>query len=202
MKKILFYLLFTFICTTTFSQQLNGFMGIPFGTPKSELKSKFMSKNPSATIYTDKPEVLTLENVSFGGRKAIAIIFAFTGDDKFHTGIVLLENETEDMVFDMYDEIVQDINIKYHYRDDKLEYWAYPYSASDKLNHGTTAIKLGKCKLQSIWKFDVNDSTSTEDDNVISVEVTKSCNIKIAYQNGILINQVVSVKKEKDQQDY
>jgi len=202
MKKLLFSLLFTLLCVTSFSQQLTGFMGFQFGITKSELKTKFMSKNPLATVYTDKPEVLTFENVSFGGRKAIAIIFAFTDDDKFHTGIVLLDNETEDMVFNIYDEIVQDVNTKYHYRDDKVEYWAYPYSASDKYNHGTTAMKIGKCRLQSIWRFDVNDPSSTDDDNVISVETTKSCNVKIAYQNGILINKVVSVKKEKDQQDY
>lgn len=202
MKKLFLLMMLMTICVSSFSQQLNGFMGIPFGTPKAELKEKFMAKNQTATIYTDKPDILTFENARFGGRNAIAIIFAFTNDGKFHTGIALLENETEDMVFNMYDEIVQDVNTKYHYRDDKLDYWAYPYSASDRYNHGVTAMKLGKCKLQSIWRFDVNDPSSTEDDNVISVETTKSCNIKVAYQNGIMINQVLSSKKEKDSQDY
>lgn len=202
MKKILLTLLLTFLFVNSFSQQLTGFMGIPFGSSKSELKRSFMEKNGEATIYTDKPDVLTFENVRFGGRQTIAIIFAFTDDDKFHTAIVLLDNETDEMVFNIYDDVVDDINKKYHYRDGNVENWLYPYSASDKYNHGTTAMKLGKCKLQSIWSFDVNDPSSEDDDNVISVESTKTCKVKISYQSGILINQVVNSKKQKNSQDY
>ena len=202
MKKLLSIISIIFFTTTTNAQELTGVMGISFGSTKNEIKSTFLSKNPNVEIHTDEPRTLTFTNFSFGGRKAVAVVFGLNEDGKMHTAIVLLNNDNDDDVFDLYDNVVSDINNKYHYRDINNEVWKYPYDKSDKYQHGTTAIKLGKCSLQSMWYFDVNDPSTHDDDNVIAVENTESCTVKITYQNGLMISDVVSKNKEKNSQDY
>jgi hypothetical protein len=202
MKKLIIFISIILFTITTNAQELTGFMGIPFGSTKTEIKSMFLSKNPSAKIHTDDTKSLTFTDFNFGGRKAIAVIFGINGEGKMHTAIVLLNNDNDDEVFDLYDDVVSDINNKYHYRDVNNEIWKYPYDKSDKYQHGTTAMKLGKCTLQSMWYFDVNDPSSHDDDNIIAVENTESCSVKITYQNGIMISDVVSKNKEKNSQDY
>lgn len=202
MKKIILFIL-TIVTINVNAQELNGFMGIPFGSAKEEVKKTFMSKNPNSKIYTDKPGTLTMTDFTFGGRTAVAVVFGFGESDKMHTAVVLLENSNgDDYVFELYENVVKDINNKYHYHDINNEMWKYPYDKSDKFNHGATAIKLGKCELQSMWYFDVNDPTTHDDDNIIAVENTQSCTVKISYQNGLLINEVVSKNNEKNSQDY
>lgn len=202
MKKLIIFISIILFTITTKAQELTGFMGIPFGSTKTEIKSTFLSKNPNAKIHTDDTKSLTFTDFTFGGRKAIAVIFAINGEGKMHTAIVLLNNDNDDDVFDLYDGVVSDINNKYHYRDIDNEIWKYPYDKSDKYQHGTTAMKSGKCTLQSMWYFDVNDPSSHDDDNIIAVENTESCSVKITYQNGIMISDVVSKNKEKNSQDY
>lgn len=202
MKKIILFIL-TIITINVNAQELNGFMGIPFGSSNEEIKKTFLSKNPTAKIYTDKPTTLTFTDFTFGGRKAAAVIFGLTDDSKMHTAVVLLENNNgDDYVFELYDNVVTDINQKYHYSDVTNEIWKYPYDKSDKFNHGVTAVKTGKCVLQSMWYFDVNDPNTHDDDNIIAVENTQSCLVKITYQNGLMISDVENKNKEKNSKDY
>lgn len=203
MKKIILFIL-TIIAINVNAQELNGFMGIPFGTSRSDIKKMFLSKNPTAKVYTDKPNTLTFTDFKFGGRNAAAVVFGLNDQDKMHTAVVLLEKNglSDDYVFELYDEVVNDINQKYHYRDIDNEIWKYPYDKSDKLTYGVTAIKLGKCILQSMWYFDVNNPNNNDDDNIIAVENTESCLIKITYQNGIMINEVETKNNQKNSQDY
>jgi hypothetical protein len=196
MKKTIVILLLTI--SNAYGQNLNGFMGFPFGTSKNQIKTEFKAKQPSATIYTDEKKTLTFTDAKFGGREAIGIVFAFTDDSKLHTAVVLLEPEFPDKVFTLYDEIITDINTKYHYYDNQNEDWTYPYDKSDKYQHGVTALKLGKLDASTMWKFPTTDG----EDNVIQVSITSSAFVKISYQDGNLINQVVSKNKEKSSADY
>lgn len=202
MKKLFAFISILLINITSNAQELTGFMGIPFGTKRDEIKKLFLTKSPNSTIYTDKPGTLTFRDLQFGGRKAYAVVFGLNSEDEFHTAVVLLENNNDYEVFDLYDNVVADINNKYHDRDVDNELWRYPYDKSDKFNHGVTAIKTGKCQLQSMWFFDVNNPLSQDDDNVIAVENTESCTVKISYQNGLMINEVETKNKQKNSQDY
>ena len=203
MKKLLSIIIITLlIITSVKGQELTGFMGIPFGSTKSEIKTKFLAKNPNAKIYTDEVRTLTFTDFNFAGKKAMAVVFGLNEKSQMHTAVVLLETERDDDVFELYDNIVNEINDKYHYRDVDNEIWRYPFEKSDKYDYGVTAIKSGKCVLQSIWYFDVNDPESHDDDNAIAVQNTESCDIKITYQDGIMISNVVSNNKAKDSQDY
>lgn len=202
MKRLIVFISIILCSVSSYAQELTGFMNIPFGTKREDIKKSFLSKNPNSTIFTDKPGTLTFKDFTFGGRKAFAVVFALNSNDEFHTAVVLLENDNPYNVFDLYDNVVSDINEKYHFKDVDNELWRYPYDKSDKYDHGVTAIKTGKCTLESMWYFDVNDPSTHDDDNVIAVENTESCTIKITYQNGIMINEVVSKNKEKNSQDY
>lgn len=202
MKKLLSIISVFLITIVSNAQELTGFMGIPFGSSKTEIKNTFLSKNPNAKIHTDEARTLTFTDFTFGGRSAVAAIFGLNDMGNMHTVIVLLNNDNEEDVFNLYDNVVSDINDKYHYRDVNNEIWKYPYDKSDKFQHGTTAIKLGKCTLQSMWYFDVNNPTTHDDDNVIAVENTESCTVKITYQNTMMINEVIEKNKKKNSQDY
>lgn len=202
MKNLITFISITFFSITCIAQELTGFMGIPFGSTKNEIKTIFLNKNPEAKIHTDEPRTLTFKNFKFGGREAVAVVFGLNDEGKMHTAIVLLNNDNDDDVFELYDDVVSDINNKYHYRDVNNEIWKYPYDKSDKFQHGTTAMKSGKCSLQSMWYFNVNDPYGHDDDNIIAVENTQSCTIKITYQNGMMINDVISKDKSKNSQDY
>lgn len=194
-KTILFMLLMVNIAT---AEELNGIMGIQFGSSKATVKAQFMAKQPEATIYTDKPKTLTFQDTKFGGRKSLGIIFAFTDDDKLHTIIVLIDPEFESKAFSLYDEINQEINEKYHTYDKQWEDYTYPYDKSDRYSHGVTALKIGKLDVATTWNF----PDSTGEDNVIQTTITSNISVKITYQNGYLINQVVSKNKEKNSADY
>lgn len=202
MKNLITFISIILLTISVNAQELTGFMGIPFGSTKSEIKTAFLNKNPNAKIHTDEATTLTFTNFTFGGRKAVAVVFGLNDQGKMHTAIVLLDNDNDDEVFELYDNVVSDINEKYHYRDVNNEIWKYPYERSDKFQHGVTAIKIGKCSLQSMWYFDIGDPSTHDDDNIICVENTQSCTVKITYQNGIMINEVVSKNKKKDSQDY
>jgi len=201
MKKLLLFILTIFTLNVN-AQGLTGFMGMPFGSSKEEIKKTFLSKNPDAKIYADKSNTITFTDCVFGGRKTLGIIFGLNDNGQLHTVVVILENENENDVFDLYDNVVSDVNNKYHYRDINNEIWKYPYDKNDKFQHGTTAVKLGKCTLQSMWYFNVNDPSTHDDDNIIAVEVVESCTVKITYQNGIMINDVVEKNNAKNSQDY
>lgn len=202
MKNLIILITIILFNLSTNGQELTGFMGIPFGTSREEIKKTFLSKNPNSKIYTDKPGTLTLTDFTFGGRKALAVVFGLNDQNQMHTAIVLLENNNDDDVFELYDNVVTDINNKYHYRDVNNEVWRYPYTITDKYTYGVSAIKMGKCLYQSMWYFDVNDPTTHDDDNVIEVEITESCSVKISYQDGLMIDQVVIKNNEKNSQDY
>lgn len=201
MKNLIYLVIGLLFINTAKAQTttITGFIGIPFGCSKAEAKSKFLEKYPEAKIYTDKPHIFTYTDAKFGGRNTIAITLSFTDDDKFHTAVVCIDTPTDDDVFDLFDEITAEIDAKYRQHDFKNEFWKSPYDESDKDKYGVSAIKLGKCKLQSLWMFDIEGK---KDRNMIEVANNEFCNITITYQNEELISEQVARNKVKNSNDY
>lgn len=201
MKKMLLIIVAMLtISSANAENTLNGFMGIPFGTSKSEIVRLFKEKQPKSTIHTDDGKVLTFTDCQFAGRNAIAIVFALNDQSQVHTVTVLLDNKDYE-VWTVFDEVVSDIESKYKPRTGEYENWSYPYDKNDKYTHGITALKVNKLKKAAYWYFPVETGNS-DDDNVINVTINDNCHVKIIYQNGVMINQVVEKNKQKNSKDY
>lgn len=196
MKKTLLVALL--LVNSAFAQQLTGIMGIPFGTSKSQIKSYFNSKQPQNKIYSDNNRDITFTNVKFGTRETEGIIFGLNDSSKYHTAVVLIKPSSESDIYDLYDKIVEEINAKYHYRDSQTEFWRYPYDSDDKYTYGITAIKMDKGVFQTAWLFPVENS----ENDIISVEITTAVWVKITYQNGNMIKEVVAKNNAKNSADY
>mgnify|MGYP003344029859 CR=1 FL=1 len=140
-------------------------------------------------------------NVKFAGRKCLGIIFGLNKNGRYHTVLVLLDNE-EYEVFTVYDEVVADLNKKYHYMDSQTEDFKSPYEKGDKYQHGVTALKVHKLDLKTYWLFPAGDPSSTDDDNSIDVVATDGCNVRIRYQSGAMINQVIEDNSRENSKDY
>ena len=64
-------------------------------------------------------------------------------------------------------------------------------------------VKNDKVSMASLWSFDNRNTPSDpEDDNNISVFVTQECSVKITYQEGVIIDEVIAKKKAKESKDY
>ena len=64
-------------------------------------------------------------------------------------------------------------------------------------------VKNDRVTMQSLWAFDTRNTPSNdEDDNNISVMVTDDCVVKVTYQDGVLIDEVIEKQKAKNSQDY
>lgn len=200
-KTILLCTLTALMTSLVYGQDLTGFMGIPFGTNKAQLKTIIKAKFPASTIETDDEKTLSFNNTSFGGRKAVLLLFGLNSNQDYHTAVVLLEPEFESGVFSLYDDVVSEVTGKYGEPGDVLENYLYPYDKSDKYSHGVTALKTGKLDMASLWTFPAND-VGSGDDNVIQVKITPRAFVKISYQDGKLINAVVEAKEQKAKQDY
>jgi hypothetical protein len=204
MKSILsFFLLlfFTFNNSQGQSKEMNSVMGIPFGSTKAQVKAAMSQKQPGIKIREEKSNIVIYNDGKFGGRSAFSFLFKFTDSDKLHTAIVLLDPVYCSQVHELYDGIVSDINGKYYVSDLSIERYKYPYDKSDREN--TNVITGGYATIHTIWTFDMaNTPDNTDDDNGIMIEITNNCIVKVSYQDGVLIDEVVNKQKEKNSKDY
>jgi hypothetical protein len=204
MKNILslfLLLFFTFNISQGQSKEMNSVMGIPFGSTRAQVKAAMSQKQPGIKIREEKSNIVIYNDGKFGGRSAFSFLFKFTDSDKLHTTIILLDPVYCNQVFELYDGIVSDINQKYYVSDFVVERYKYPYEKSDREN--TNVITGGYATINTIWTFDMpNTPDSTDDDNAIMIEITNGCIVKVSYQDGVLIDEVVNKQKEKNSKDY
>lgn len=204
MKNILStFLLLFFAINISLGQNrtMNSVMGIPFGSTKAEVKAALIEKQPGIKIREESANMIIYDKGKFGGRESFSFLFKFTDSGKLHTAIILIDPVYCSKVHEIYDDIVSDINEKYYVSDLQVERYKYPYDKSDREN--TMVITGGYATIHTIWSFDMPSTPSnTDDDNAIMVEITSNCIIKIAYQDGVLIDEVVNKQKQQNSKDY
>lgn len=204
MKSILTtFLLLFFAINISLGQNkvMNSVMGIPFGSTKAQVRAAMLEKQPGIKIREEKPNIIIYDKGKFGGRESFSFLFKFTDSGKLHTAIVLLDPIYCSQVHELYDGIVSDINGKYYVSDLSIERYKYPYDKSDREN--TNVITGGYATIHTIWTFDMaNTPDNTDDDNAIMIEITNNCIVKVSYQDGVLIDEVVNKQKEQNSKDY
>lgn len=197
MKKILFVALL-FITNSIYSQTLDSFMGIKFGTSRDSVKKIMLSKQ-GCTLNKESSgdDFMAFQNVKFAGREALFISFKFV-DNKFHTSSVLFTSTLESKAIELYNDIKDELNEKYYKTESDFETYKYPYEKDD--GHVETAIKIGKATFSSFWGFkNSNDENIT---NYISLIISETLSIILSYQDSILLKIAIEREKQKNNADY
>lgn len=186
------------VSVNSFSQTLDGFFGMKFGSSKESIK-KIMLEKPGCNFDTkhSTEDILIFNGLKFAGRDIQFMLFSFT-NNKFHTSRVVLVSELESKTVELYNEIKGELNEKYFTTKSDYEFYKSPYEKGD--GYTESAIKLGKAEFSAFWKF--KNPNSPEGQNIISLEINPSLSISLGYQDGVLIKEVVSKTKEKNYKDY
>jgi hypothetical protein len=189
MKKllILFMMILSF---SSYSQELTGCMGINFGDPKHRVK-EVKNQKGGFVAYKDNPGALLYTNGSFAGHDAVGAVFRFY-DNRMHTAVILLVVDQKPMVMSFYRNILSELTEKYGVTPEKIHTFKRPYYEGDGYEHN--AISLGYAELFAVFRFN--------NDNAISVEVTKDLSLKITYQNHELASKEIDQNKQKNSNDY
>lgn len=201
MKKLLLVTMIILYSGIIYSQEtrtLNSALGIPFGSSKSVVKSTIKEKHPDSKVYSETDMSISFEEVKYGAYKPILVNFQFTKEGQFHTCKVFVDADDCKEIFTLYDDLVKVIDEKYYTTDEKMENYKYPFTKSDKYKHTESLVKGKYVSMFSLWVF----PTDKEKNNAISVEVDKSCAVKVTYQDGNLISKVIEDKKKNDSGDY
>jgi hypothetical protein len=207
MKKVFILLMATmslsmsalFAQTTT----MTSVMGIDLGTTKAKVTEILASKQPDSKVYSQTEKSLSYTDVKWGDYKTYLVIFQFSDDDRLHTVQIMIEPEFPKGVFNLYDEVTSKLTERYGNSKKKVEYYSHPYTKADKYKYTESMVKRGNVTMISLWTFDSPNTPSDEDDdNTIQVKVVPECLVKISYQDGVIINEVVKKQKENNSKDY
>ncbi len=205
MKKLTTLIVFLLLSITTFAQSnmMTSVLGIEFGSKRQEVKNHLANKQPESKVYSETDISVSYEKVTWGEYKTFLVIFQFSDDDRLHTVLIFVSPSTCSKIFTLYDNVVETISERYYKPKKTIEHYSYPYSKSDKYTYTESMVKNDKVTMASLWSFDNrNTPNDTEDDNNISVFVTDDCSVKITYQDGVIIDEVIAKKKAKESKDY
>jgi hypothetical protein len=205
MKKLLLSIAFLFISITTFAQanMMTSVLGIELGSKRQEVKNYLVTKQPQAKVYSQTDISVSYEGIKWGEFETLLTIFQFSDDDRLHTVMIFVDPSSCSKIFRLYDDVVEILTERYYKPNKTYENYSYPYSKSDKYTYGETMVKSGKTSIGSLWSFDSRNTPSDpEDDNNITVVVTQECSVKVTYQDGVIIDEVIAKKKAKESKDY
>ena len=174
-----FFIAILFISTNTFSQKLDGFLGIKFGSSIAEVKKEMLARK-GCTIDLTKCDTshLFFGDCVFAGRETLFILFRFF-KNKFHTVNVFFRPAFEQKVNDLYLEIKKELDEKY-------------YLTKSDFNES----------FVSFWKFKNTKTTRKDVNNSISLDITELSIVKLTYQDGLLVLPALAAQNVKNKSDY
>lgn len=187
---------FTLLCSTsTFSQTLDGFMGIKFGSSPDSVKRVVLSK-PGAQLNTEQSDEHTLlfKGLKFAGREVVMIGFKFN-DNQFYGAMVAVKINSSTKIFELYKEIKSELNEKYFITTNDYEEYEYPYKKGDGLTE--QAIQKTKANIHAYWEFKNVGSKS----NYITLSASGFF-IMLKYYNGALNTLAEKKEKAEKNKDY
>lgn len=170
---------------------LTGFWGVPWGTSSPEIETIMSSKGYVVTYKS--VNALYYKNVKFAGRIGDAAFFL--RDSKFAYGVFVF-TPGNNLAYDTYVSMKNDLTDKYGQPDKDKEEYSYPYTKND--GHTETAIMMNYVKMSSAWAFDAGDFI------VLSFKVNEknaSVDIMLAYYNYEMIEAINKEKKRSTMDD-
>lgn len=190
--------LLVIICSlafTAYSQSYpDGAVGLKYGQSYSRVLQ--ILKNRGGTVSQGSTrELLMMTNIQYGEYAADAIFLNFHNDSLYRISIFIKPDHESETV-DVYESICRNVAHKYGPSTTKVENYKYPYQKGD--GHVETAITVGKATLRRYWIFEYEDV----DSDMISVGITDSHNIIIAYSYGRIESKLRQQEKRKQSEDY
>ena len=199
MKKLLLLLvLATNVATAQVSDTLTGFLGVPFGASRQQVKA-YILKN-GATISEESTDAVYVKNISqvITSQTVSIAMYRFTSNDKMFSGSMLVEPPNTPSAIDVYESIVSKISLKYGEGEEIVDA-KYPFSEADK--NKVSAITGGYVSVATRW--DINDiNPENKIKNKIVVRITKTPSIFVMMQNEQLFEMHMKEKEEKDKNSY
>lgn len=202
MKKITLLLAFVVISLFSNAQlsEYKGALGVEFGCSRDAVRQMMTTKHPDAKFYQAKNNSLQWTDGKWAGSDVLVWTFSFTDSGKLHTIKVTVLPSAEYAVWDLYKEFSDNLIQKYGWPKNDFKTWKDPYTISDKEAYGISALKNGKVDYSMYWEKS-NDPSNPEDVNSISIEITTYVNVRVTYQNGLLIDEAIKSSNDKKQGD-
>jgi len=188
MKKIITMLCLIALITGVNAQETipNSFWGIKFGLSFDEVKTA-MLKKPGVTYAEDSErifdDILLFNSPEFAGKDCGGIYCDFV-DNKFYCGAAFLLPSSESGIFDLYNDVKENLIKKYGDPSEHVEIFKTPYYEGD--GYETQAIKNEKATFESFWR---------NGKNTISLEITKDVEVMICYID-IYLGKVAAEKED------
>ncbi len=168
--------------STSSSKTLKSFWGIPFGTSLEEVKKLKPNLINDPSISKERWYCF---DCNFGNYKGM-VGLQFNKDNKMCSGFVQIIPEDNELCFEVYDDIVNEISKKYGPRKEEMEKYLYPYDKSNGRKFVTSSIP--KSTIQSAW---IVKSSVNSDYNVqIGVVITREFKVSLIYDDLFLIDKV------------
>jgi hypothetical protein len=190
MKKLPFLILLILsISVSAQTKQIEGFLGIKFGSTKEQTIAAMKLRGAILKTSTNDPDILEFKNVKLGHRDAVIFDVRFVKNKAFQADFYFLA-PLESQTIEYYDGLVSDISDVYG-PGKSFKNFKSPYQDGDGFE--MTAIKLGKAEYSTFWIIG---------DNSIAEKILPAMGIKLTYQDTALTQLAIDEQKDKEKADY
>lgn len=176
--------------------RLDDFLDVPFGSAAEDVKQRISLRYDSVFDEANSnTDTLFFNGISFGGRPTRFILLLFH-ENKFCKACVYFRADNENRVLPTYLEIKDELNKKYFKSEQDYQNFKSPYDKDDGFT--ITAIAKDKADFSCYWNF---KSNGIEED-YISLKINDDLDIVLAYENGDLMEQLITRNKKDSSADY
>lgn len=170
-------------------KQVDSFLGIKFGSSKSEVLKAMTARGSVLNSKESKADVQNYDNVKIGNRRVDLFSVRFVDNKVFQADFYFIP-KLEANTIDFYNEIVQDITLVYG-AGDSFKNFQKPYEEGD--GYELTAIKLGKAKYKTYW---------TRKNTIVTEIIPDAMAIRLEYQDSDLVQIAINKQNEVKKSDF
>ncbi len=160
MKNILLLAIIITFFNPSYSQNLNGFWDLKFGSTKEQV-IKFMLSKPECKFEKQEDEnMLIFTGAKFGGEKTSMVFFNLY-NDRYYEAVVVYEPTSSLDLISKYLSIKEILNKKYYYSEKNLGKNIVP---QDLKNETFLRSLTEKDYMVTLWEFPTTEEYELESD--------------------------------------
>jgi len=197
--KLLLVFLLTLSSFCLNAQNLDGFWGVRFGASIDSAKIIIKKKTTVTPKLNSDKDILSYENVTFGGRTADVVKLYFY-KNQLYGGTVFYIPEKDPEILSLYRNIKNEVAEKYWEPQIDVESYKSPYSKDDGFE--LSAIKGGYATIGAIWYFPNSFSNEINHTGTIMISVEPKIWIELAYRGGQAYEDFKKELQKNKQSDY
>lgn len=191
------FIVFTLLLSSNvFAADLEGFMGLPWGSSKEAVSELIKSKGGTIDLKNSNDGKLVFDDVLFAGKK-VSFIQSYFIDNRLCAATVCDVPDKEFEAIEIYERWKKQLTEKYGNPSKQYKYFIDPYKEGD--GYEIQAIKNGKGKFSSFWFFE--KSGTKEDQGSVSLELNSNTASVINYEDTQLLKMYLEKKSKANQKD-